>query len=86
VPAKTKAARHRRAMKLQQRIAGEIGAAQVGRTLRVLVEAPLVGRAQADAPDIDGRVMLDRAASVGKFVDVKITGSDTYDLTGTPCV
>jgi ribosomal protein S12 methylthiotransferase len=86
VPAKTKAARHRKAMKLQQRIAGEIGAAQVGRTIRVLVESPLVARGEADAPDIDGRILLTRPAPAGQFIDVKITGSDVYDLTGEPLV
>src|SRR3954453_22411842 len=44
VPVKVRQARYKKAMKLQQRIAGEIAKAQIGKTMRVLVEEPLVGR------------------------------------------
>ena len=81
---KVKTARYRGAMKLQQRIAREISAAQVGRTLRALVDQPLVARGEVDAPDIDGRVLLSRPAPVGEFIDVKITGTQVYDLVGDP--
>jgi ribosomal protein S12 methylthiotransferase len=84
LPAKVKAARYKKAMKLQQRIAREISEAQVGRRLRALVEQPLVARAAADAPDIDGRILLTRPAPVGEFIDVEITGTQVYDLVGTP--
>ena len=82
VPAKVKQARYRRAMKLQQRIAAETSAAQVGRRVRVLADAPLAARGEADAPDVDGRVLLDRPVTPGGFVDVEITGTRVYDLTG----
>ncbi|MEO7318754.1 MAG: 30S ribosomal protein S12 methylthiotransferase RimO [Chthoniobacteraceae bacterium] len=81
---KVKAARYRKAMKLQQRIANEISAAQIGRTLRAIVDQPLIARAEVDAPDIDGRILLSKPAPVGKFIDVKITGTQVYDLTGDP--
>ena len=81
---KVKQARYRRAMKLQQRIAAEHSAAQVGRTVRALVDAPQVARSQADAPDIDGRILLTHAAPVGEFIDVRITGTRVYDLLGEP--
>jgi ribosomal protein S12 methylthiotransferase len=84
LPQKVKAARYKKAMKLQQRIAREISEAQVGKTLRALVDQPLVARATADAPDIDGRILLGTAAPVGEFIDVKITGTQVYDLVGTP--
>lgn len=84
LPAKVKAARYKKAMKLQQRIAREISGAQVGRTVRALVDQPLVARGAADAPDIDGRILLSKAAPVGRFVDVKITGTQVYDLVGEP--
>ena len=79
---KVKAARYKKAMKLQQRIAREISESQVGRTLRALVDQPLIARAAADAPDIDGRILLSKPAPVGEFIDVKITGTQVYDLTG----
>ncbi len=73
--------RHARAMKLQQRIAAENSRRQVGRTLRVLTDAPLVARTQGDAPEVDGRVLLDAPAPVGEFIDVRVDGTQVYDLT-----
>jgi len=84
LPQKVKAARYKKAMKLQQRIAREISEAQVGRTIRALTDQPLVARAAADAPDIDGRILLTKAAPVGEFIDVRITGTQVYDLIGEP--
>ncbi len=78
--ARTKRARFRRAMELQQRIARELGDAQVGRRLRVLVESPLAARSEADAPEVDARVILDRPATTGEFIEVEVTGAQGYDL------
>jgi ribosomal protein S12 methylthiotransferase len=80
VPQKTKQARYRKAMKLQQKIAREISEAQVGQTLRVLVDQPLVARSAADAPEVDCRVLLSEPAPVGEFIDVRVTGTQVYDL------
>jgi ribosomal protein S12 methylthiotransferase len=82
VPQKVKAARYKQAMKLQQRIAREISEAHVGKRLRTLVDQPLVARAAADAPDIDGRILLSSPAPVGEFIEVEITGTQVYDLVG----
>lgn len=84
LPAKTKQARYRKAMKLQQRIADEISNEQVGRTVKALVDGPTVARAAADAPDIDGRIHLTKPAPVGEFIEVRITGTQIYDLVGEP--
>ncbi len=81
---KVKALRYKRAMALQQRIARELGEAQVGRTVRALADQPLIARSHADAPDIDGRILLTRPAPAGAFLDVKITGTQVYDLIGEP--
>ncbi len=80
--AKTKQRRHKMAMQLQQRIARELGAAQVGKVVSALVDQPLVARGEADAPDIDGRILLKKPAPVGEFVNVRITGTQVYDLVG----
>ena len=40
----------------------------------------LVARGEADAPDIDGRVYVRGAASLGEFTRVKIIGHTDYDL------
>ncbi len=82
LPAKVKQRRYKMAMQLQQRIAREHSAAHVGRVVRALVDQPLVARAEADAPDIDGRILLKKAAKVGEFVQVRITGTQVYDLVG----
>ena len=82
LPAKVKQARFKKAMKLQQKIASEISQAQIGRTVRALVDQPLVARGESDAPDIDGRILLKKPAPVGEFVNVRITGTQVYDLVG----
>ncbi len=80
LPAKIKTARYKKAMKLQQKIAREIAESHVGKTLRVLVEKPLAARTSSDAPDVDCQVILEKAAPVGEFIDVRITGTQGYDL------
>ena len=82
IPVKVRQARYRKAMKLQQRIAGEIAAANVGKTIRAIVDSPLVARSEADAPDVDARIILTKPATVGEMVEVRITGTQVYDLVG----
>lgn len=81
---KVKRARYRKAMELQQQIAKEISTAQVGQVMRVLVDEPLIARSAADAPDVDCRVLLSRPVTSGDFIDVRITGTQIYDLIGEP--
>jgi ribosomal protein S12 methylthiotransferase len=40
----------------------------------------LVGRGEADAPDIDGRVYIRGGLPVGEFAQVRIVGHTDYDL------
>jgi ribosomal protein S12 methylthiotransferase len=82
LPVKVKQARFKKAMKLQQKIAAEISKAQVGKTVRAVVDQPLIARGETDAPDIDGRILLKKPAPVGEFVNVRITGTQVYDLVG----
>jgi ribosomal protein S12 methylthiotransferase len=44
----------------------------------------LVGRGEADAPDIDGRVYVQGDLAVGDFAQVKIVGHTDYDLIAKP--
>ena len=80
VPMRTKNARYRCAMILQQQIAREIAEARVGRDLELLVDQPCVARSEADAPDVDASVILSNPAPVGEFITRRITGSRGYDL------
>ncbi|MBV9878197.1 MAG: 30S ribosomal protein S12 methylthiotransferase RimO [Verrucomicrobia bacterium] len=75
--------RYRTAMALQQRIAAQWATSQIGLTRQVLVEQPLIGRTEGDAPEVDPRVLLDKPSPVGRFATVKITGTQVYDLRGT---
>ncbi|MDY3225829.1 MAG: 30S ribosomal protein S12 methylthiotransferase RimO [Candidatus Faecousia sp.] len=75
---------------LQSEIMDEYNAAQIGKTLEVLVDGydeeteQFFGRTYADSPDIDGRVWIasDEPVREGQFVMVKIDGSRDGDLTG----
>ena len=84
IPTKTKDERWHRVMALQRQIAAEVGELAIGRTIRVLVEEPGVARAEADAPDIDGRVYVPLTLPVGRFANVTITGAEDYDLLALP--
>jgi ribosomal protein S12 methylthiotransferase len=44
----------------------------------------LVGRGEADAPDIDGRVYIRGRLPVGEFAQVKVVGHTDYDLIAAP--
>ena len=80
IPAKITNARYRTAMLAQQQIAHEIACGKVGRELKLLVDQPHIARSEGDAPDVDARVVLSKAAPVGEFIWRRITGSRGYDL------
>jgi len=80
VSTKTKNARYRAAMSIQQKIAHEIASEKIGRELTLLIDQPLIARTEADAPDVDARVILSNPAPVGEFVTRRITGARGYDL------
>ena len=80
IPTKDKNARYRTAMSIQQKIAHEMARAKIGRELRLLVDQPLIARTEADAPEVDTRVILSKQAPVGQFVTRRITGTRGYDL------
>ncbi len=80
IPARIKNARYRIAMSIQQEIAHDIAREKVGSEIKLLVDQPHVARSEADAPDVDARVILSETAAVGEFTWRKITGSRGYDL------
>ena len=80
ISAAQKNSRFRRAMTLQQKIAREIATEKVGHELKLLVDQPLIARTEADAPEVDTRVILAEAAPVGEFVRRTIRGARGYDL------
>jgi ribosomal protein S12 methylthiotransferase len=80
----TKKRRQREAMLVQQRIAAEHAAAQVGKELRVLADTATLGRTEGDAPDVDCRVHFTTPVEAGVFHRVRITGTRGYDLEAEP--
>jgi len=80
IPAKIKNARYRMAMSIQRQIAYETVGEKVGRELKLLVDQPHIARSEADAPDVDARVILSKEAPVGEFVWRTITEGRGYDL------
>ncbi len=81
VPEEVKEERRARFMKTQERISTRKLKAKVGRTLKVLVDAPGVGRSAADAPEIDGTVRFD-GGKAGEFADVRVERAGRHDLYG----
>lgn len=87
IPQEVKEERAARVMEVQQAISEEIAAQKVGQTLKVLIDRKegeyFVGRSEFDSPEVDGEVLIrEEEIEVGQFYQVRITGSDQFDLYG----
>ncbi len=87
VPEELKEERLARFMRLQEDISADKLTRKVGRTLTVLIdevtpEGEALGRSSADAPEIDGVVIIEAGGDleVGQFVEVSVTDSGEHDL------
>lgn len=85
----TKQARLGLLMRVQQRIAEEISASSIGKTMQVVIDREegdyYIGRTQYDSPEVDPEVLLlkqDNEVEIGKFYMVEITSADEFDLYG----
>lgn len=79
-----------RLMRIQQRIAEEISAASIGKTMQVVIDREegnyYVGRTQYDSPEVDPEVLLlkeENDVKIGQYYMVEITSADEFDLYGT---
>jgi len=81
VPAEVREERRKRFMELQASISAEKLKSKIGQTLKVLVDAPGIGRSSADAPEIDGVVKF-KGGKQGEFLNIRIARSDEHDLHG----
>jgi ribosomal protein S12 methylthiotransferase len=81
LPEAVKQERRERFMKTQETISANKLKAKVGKTLKVLVDEPGVGRSSADAPEIDGVVHF-KGGKAGEFREVVIDRADAHDLHG----
>jgi ribosomal protein S12 methylthiotransferase len=81
-----------RFMQLQAEISADKLQKKIGETMTVLVdgfseEGLLLARSPADAPEIDGAVILDQVEEEikpGEFLNVQVTGATEYDLIAVP--
>lgn len=91
VPEPVKQERWERFMQTQAKISKRRLQRRVGQTMQVLVDAitpkDAIGRSSADAPEIDGKVIIRNAShlKVGTWVEVKIKRANEYDLYGVVC-
>jgi len=90
VPESLKQERQERFMAVQAEISREKLAARIGQRLTVLVDAveedAIIARSYADAPEIDGEVIIPGAWEIepGDFIEVEITDSGDHDLWAQP--
>ena len=95
LPAEVREERRARIMAEAERVSAERLQRRVGATMQVLVDESRalgrkggVGRSYADAPEIDGRVLLEpiekasKSYRAGQFVRARITAARGHDLVG----
>jgi len=87
VPEAVKQERLERFMAVQARISAQRLQQKIGQYMTVLVDAvegdQAIARSSADAPEIDGVVVINAAKNLqpGQFAQVEIVDADQYDLT-----
>lgn len=73
-------------MELQGSISGELNQLKVGKELKVIIDRKegefYIGRTEGDSPEVDNEVLVrsDSILQTGNFYQVKISGSEEYDL------
>ena len=83
-----KQARLSRLMRVQQEISASISESKVGKTFKTMIDRLegdyYVGRTEFDSPEVDPEVLIkaDRELPIGRFVNVKVTEADAFDLYG----
>lgn len=91
VAEEVKEERYHRFMQVQAKISRRRLQAKIGSQQTVLIDSItpeyIIGRSQADAPEIDGLVYVKPfdQAQIGSFAKVRITDADDYDLFGSIC-
>ncbi len=88
VPEEVRQERLARLMETQRTISRARNERRVGQTVEILVEGAndgyAYGRSYAEAPDVDGKVILSNAANLpaGSFVTARLTRAEEYDMIG----
>ncbi|WP_019603281.1 30S ribosomal protein S12 methylthiotransferase RimO [Teredinibacter turnerae] len=90
VPEEVKQERWERFMAAQQRISAARLQAKIGKTIDVLIDRSegvnALGRSFADAPEIDGVVIVEDSAHLasGSLIKARVTAADEYDIWAEP--
>lgn len=88
IPEEVKQQRLDKLMRIQEQIAGEISESRIGKTLRTIIDREeddyYVGRTEWDSPEVDCEVLISKQTplKIGAFYNIKITGSENFDLYG----
>jgi len=88
VPEDIQEDRLERFMAVQEKISANKLQSRIGQRITVLVdyieEDAIIARSKADAPEIDGVVVLNKLPNIsaGNFLEVEITDADSHDLYG----
>ena len=88
IPEEVKQNRLDKLMRIQEQIAGEISESRIGKTLRTIIDREeddyYVGRTEWDSPEVDCEVLISKQTTlkIGAFYNIKITGSENFDLYG----
>ncbi len=82
--------RYDRFMQRQQEVSAARLRRRIGQTMQVLIESRdeecWIGRSYADAPEIDGLIIIDSDddLKIGELYSIEITDTDCYDCYGVP--
>ncbi len=88
IPVDVKQARADELMAIQQQISAEINTGKIGQALKVVIDRLegdyYIGRTEFDSPEVDGEVLVstNNHLKIGNYYQVKITGSEDFDLYG----
>lgn len=89
VPEKVKLQRLDELMEIQQGISEELESEKVGGIFKIIIDRRegdyYIGRTEFCSPEVDPEVLVPakgKALHIGRFYDVRITGSDEFDLFG----
>lgn len=90
IPEELKQERLARFMQVQEEISRDRLTSKIGTNMLVLVdevlEDSIIARSSADAPEIDGNVIIDGSWELdpGDFIEVKVTATGEHDLFAVP--
>lgn len=80
LPRTVKANRVAELTEAQSRVIDRKNKKMLGKQVKILMDMPLFGRTQCEAPDIDGGVSVAPRCTPGQFADAEIVGAEGYIL------